>query len=60
MELQVSRLSNGLGQREQRQGIAEQVVQLQQKWLAVGPARPEARSEYTQRFVDVLRQIGEL
>ena len=60
MELQVSRLSTGLGQREQRQGISEQVIQLQQKWCEVGPAQPQQRSEYTKRFVDVLRQIGEI
>lgn len=60
MELQVSRLSTGLGQREQRQGISEKVIQLQQKWCEVGPAEPQQRSRYTQRFVDVLKQIGEL
>lgn len=60
MALQVSRLSNGLGQREQRQGISEQVIQLQQKWCEVGPAEPAARSRYTRRFVGVLKQIGEL
>lgn len=60
MELQVSRLSNGLGQREQRQTLGEQAIELQQQWCEVGPAQPGQREKYTKRFVDVLKQIGEL
>ena len=60
MELQVSRLSNGLAQREQREGVADQVFKLQQQWCDIGPAPTQARAEYTKRFVEVLKQIGEL
>ncbi|MCG8311825.1 MAG: DUF349 domain-containing protein [Pseudomonadales bacterium] len=60
MQLQVSRLSNGLGQREQGAAVSDQVAKLQRQWCAVGPAQSDMRSKYTQRFTSVLKQIGEL
>ena len=60
MELQVSRLSNGFGQGEQGKAVSEQVLKLQRQWCEVGPAVSAERAKYTQRFVSVLKKIGEL
>jgi len=59
MQLQVSRLSGGLSQRENHQvGQKQRAMQYQNDWCAVGLAKPEARAKYTKRFKVALESFG--
>lgn len=59
MELQVDRLARGMRQRATR-SESQQLMQLYQRWCDIGPVTPEKRREYTDRFIQILWQIGEL
>ncbi|PIE41428.1 MAG: hypothetical protein CSA49_03505 [Gammaproteobacteria bacterium] len=61
MELQVSRLTNGFGHRDQaEQDVSRQIIKLLRQWCQVGAVPAGERARYSERFKSVLTQIGEL
>ncbi len=56
MELQVSRLSDGLNQRADAATGGEQVEALQIEWCAVGPVVADVREQFGKRFKSVLEK----
>lgn len=61
MAFQVSRLSEGFGQGQQKnQTNSKPIEGLQLEWAEIAPVAPTQRKLFTQRFRQALKQIGEI
>jgi len=61
IEMQVSRLSNGLGRRGNDDlGFAEQVENMQIEWCGIGLVEVDTRQLLTARFRRLLKSLGEM
>lgn len=57
MELQVSRLADGMTQRNDSSSGGEQIEQMQVEWIGIGPVSVAERERFGKRFKAVLQQL---